>query len=1185
MSAQEAAGVYPAPTRPRDDPVKFDGPTGFVGPIPGDADMDASTLTMRTGVDAPLAIERLSRDVYQNTSSAPREDLANEMRSASVAAAAHGASPYIRVVADSRSRQFSVQGFDTMGCTWDEFTRALAVIGRTSNRDSALPGQMGMGFYANVLMSDTILFDSHARKTGERFTAMCKGGREWQVGLASAPMPEYGVRVSMTVHAAVKMAEIRDMVRRCALLSPCPVYMKDEGDGGEWRALPMHSSAKSLTRRTLYKAMRGGVSTYDSGARDYGEDEHGNNPLPEPFGAAMRNANIDGAVYLHGQKDGVEVCAAITTEIRTMRVDKKTTKERVIRGYGRTEAYLVGMPIRLAYRSARSGDGDAGPFRDARVITVAVHDERTYRPTADRERFDADAERRICKKIDEILAEQMAAVRWPRTLAEHLRGPYRAMLDAAIDSGSDMGSLKEALKVPPVGPEAAEAARLGRTPVRNGFDRRKMPLYHAVAEHPRAVLASKVDAGVILAVARHDPSMRVIVVGKAVDVLYKSGIETVERYMERAAITPLRGDDLAAYAASPEWAAVRMSYGLLDADDDRLRQAAVQIVYSVAGKPLDHKAALKRERGRIAAAVHPTIVDAGVHLGPLVGAMLVSGAPCSVARLPRDGSGKKRGRRPAVFPLTTDPPADAAEAEDEQPAVPAEIKVISEADLLSAASSMPFATSRGEMTGDEILHHAGRIAIMQCAGDVADRLASAIAGSEWFGRPGTLYVVCGGRKHFALVSLLGCAGGGARGPDGPLPADRIFRVVAMTSLPEYEKRRAMVPAGTPVLLADEMAGCGDPRRARLVGSGWCGWETRMDLFLAALELESIDILAAFATTAARIDAHDFRPRIRDLLDDALAADRAFASGDDDDGGGGSGCGCEPQTGRIADFANDDIDVDNNMLSQAKRWLVGSTNTNINLLRRTTVAEVGRAAAGAKYLTNNGVATADEIVANARRAHEGLAKALADARADGVRLHDVADYHDYDYHDHYFGRKKRIASDILVYDRDAAGLASALPASTEFTVAVVETIDDALELACAIAAAGFRCRIGGKYDAIVEHIMARLRAGDALGEGVANAWSYHNDWMKYTTAWYGLLTVRNRALRALLSASLDNYNAKEPDVEAYGALVERFLWLDGQGNKEKKPAAGAGCDGAASKAVPPTINDTMAPDPSGARKKR
>ena len=1178
MSAQEeAAGVYPAPTRPRDEPVKFDGPTGFVGPIPGDADMDASTLTMRTGIDAPLAIERLSRDVYQNTSSAPREDLANEMRSASVAAASHGASPYIRVVADPKSRQFSVQGFDTMGCTWTEFTRALAVIGRTSNRDAALPGQMGMGFYANVLMSDTILFDSHARKTGERFTAMCKGGREWQVGLASAPMPEYGVRVSMTVHAGVKMSEIRDMVRRCALLSPCPVYMMDAGDGGEWRALPMHSCAKSLARRTLYKAMQGGVSTYQTGAGDYGEDEHANNLLPESFGAAMRHGDIDGVVYLHGQKDGVEVCAAITTEIRTTRVDRKTSKERVVRGYGRTEAYLVGMPIRFSYKSASNGDGGgggAGIFRDSRVITVAVHDERAYRPTADRERFDADAERRICAKIDEILAEQMAAVRWPRTLAEHLRSPYRAMLDAAIDSGSDMGTHKEALNVPPVGPEAAEAARLGRTPVRNGFDRRKMPLYHAVAEHPRAVLASKVDAGVILAVARHDPSMRVFVAGKAVDELDKSGIETVERYMERAAIMPLRGDDLAAYAASPEWAAVRRSYGLLDADDGRLRQDAVQIVYSVAGDPLDHKTSLKRERGRIAAAVHPTIVDAGVHLGPIVGAMLVSDAPCSVARLPRDGgSGKKRRQRAPGFPLTTDPPADAAGAEDEQPAVPAEIKVISEADLLSAASSMPFATSRGEMTGDEILRHAGRIAIMQCAGDMVDRLASAIAGSEWFGRPGTLYVVCGGHKHFALVSLLGCAGGGARGPDGPLPADRIFRVVGLRTLPDYEKRRAMVPAGTPVLLADEMAGCGDPRRARLVGRGWCGWATRMDLFLAALELKSIDILAAFANTASRIDAHDFRPRIRDLLDDALAADRAFASGD------GGGSGSEPQTGRIADFEADDIDVADNMLSLAKRWLVGSANTNINLLRRTTVAEVGRAAAGAKYLTNNGVATADEIVANARRAHEALAKAVADARADGGRLHDVADYHD-----HYFGRKKRIASDILVFDRDAAGLASALPASAEFTVAVVETIDDALELACAIAAAGFRCRIGGKYDAIVERIMARVKADDALGESFANAWSYHNDWKKYTTAWYGLLTVRNRALRALLSASLDNYNAKDPDVEAYGALVERFLWLDGQG-KKKKPAAKAGYDGAAAKAVPPTINDALAPDPSGARKKR
>ena len=1084
--------------------------------------MDDKTLTMRTGIDAPLAIERLSRDVYQDASSAPREDMANEMRSAAVAALMHGASPCIRVVADSESRLFSVHGIDTMGCMWDEFSMALAVIGRTTNAEPGMPGQMGMGFYSNLLLSDTIIFDSHSRETGERFTAMCKGGTEWQLGLVSAPMPEYGARVSMTVHGNVGMGKIRKMVRECARLSPCPVYLRYERSG-EWEALPMFSSAKSLCRWSVYNDMRQHHYAYDED-RERHVDRISSVPSPERFVSAMRHSDTDGVVYLHGEKDGVEVCAALATGIRTIRVDGKSVRERSIRSTGRAvDAYLVGMPIHINYESKIGGADDVG-FSRARRITIVVKDERAYRPTADRERFESDAEGRLCKKIDEILAEQMAAVRWPSTLADHLRGPYRAALDAAIDSGAGMGTESAVLSVPPVGPDAAEAARIGRTPVRNGFDRKAMPLYHAACAHPRAVLARSADARLILAVARHDPSMRVIVSGKAGELLAAgSGFEGIDRYMERAGIRPLNGAELNEYARSAEWEAVRVSYGQYESNDERVRALGEQVAYSVHGSQLDGNASLTRVRGRIGAGKYDKIVAAGTNVGAVVGAMLVSDTSFAVARLSGRSGGSGRTGRPA-FPLTTDPPAS--------PAVADGTEVVAEADMLEAASTAEYHTSGGVMTGEEIVHHAGRIAILQCADDASGRLAAAAAGSTWFGRPGTLYVACGGDSHFMLVSLLGSRDAGRRGGNdsSPLSARRIFRVIAREKIPECEKRKTMVPAGTPITLADEIGESRDPARAGLVLDPHCNWTTRMDLLLAALELKGRDVLAAFSSAARGMSGWHGN-NMRDLLDDALEADRALCAPGD---AGEAAAASEPRTAYVADFPCDAINAGDNLLADAKRWITGRmASVGTGTLRRASTAEVGAHAMGRAYHTNNGTVQLGEIIGAARRASADTGE-------------------------------RRLAADIVVYDRDAKGLAEAVPTSgTRPALVVVETIDDALELACAIASRGFRCRVVGARSRDASWIMDGASEGAGL-DGLAAVQCARSDWRNYPSAWHGMLAVKNPALKSLLVAALDKYNMDSNDTQVIGALVERFLWLDGQW---KHGQTGVDGDGGGSDAAP------------------
>ena len=1108
MSGQESAakgGVYSGSARPREENVDFGGQAGYVGPIPDGADMDRATLTLRTSVDAPLAIERLSRDVYQEPKSAARENMANEIRSAALAASLHGAAPIIRVEADEETRQFSVQGIDTMGCTWDEFTKALAVIGRTTNADPRLPGQMGMGFYSNLLLSDTILLDSHSRETGERFTAMCKGGTEWQTGLKSAPMPKYGVRVSMTVHARIDMDGIQKKVRECALFSPCPVYLREES--GQWEELQRFSSARALARSVLYDDMRPKGSRYDEAEGRYVSQE-APPPLPSPFVAAMRHQKYDGVLYMHGEKDGVEVCAAFVTNIEGERVDGRTVRKRKILEDDRHVcAYLAGMPIRLDYYTRDSA------FRRALVLTVRVHDERLYRPTADRERFEADAQSRVCKKIDEILFEQLAAVRWPGTLAEHLRGPYRAAMDAAMDSGVNMGTYNRDIAVPTVEAGACAIGMLGRTPVRNGLDRRSMPLYHAAQAYPRAVLAKTSNPRLILAVARHDPSMRVIVTGKAGE-LGDSGFERIEAYMERAGIGPLNDAEFDEYARSAEWEAVRTSYGQHNADDARIVGSERQVLYMALGEQLKGTAVLARERGRIRAKDDDEIVAGGSHIGALVGAMLVSDTSITVARLAgRDGGGRKLG----VDVLTTDPPAP--------PTDPPNAKIYAEADLLAKAAAHEFHTSSGTMTGDEIARHNGRIAILQCADSIADRLARAVSESKWFGRPGTLYVACGGMGHFVLVSLLGSRLGSGRrsrsgaeaqgGPGATPPAGGIFRVLALPSIPKSEERKVMVPAGSPITLADEIGECGDLGRASIVCDAQCDWETRMDLLLAALEVESEAVLRTIASSARAIE-WEGTLTIRAILDDILDVDRAVCGHD-------SGR-AEPRTGHVVDIPNGAIMADDKLLARAEMWLTVGGDYRLQALRRATVSEVGERAMHTLYHTNNGAVPGCDIVDAAIQAGGG-------------------------------SDRRRLAADIVVYGMDAPGLARALPARDGRTVAVVGTADDAMELACAVAAAGLKCRISSDGDSDVGSAMNRLDCNEAIGD-VPGLNGIPYSWKEYPAIWHGMLAIENPGLKNMLAATLGNYILGRGDAPAIGAIVERFLWLDGQGWTRPH----AGCDG-------------------------
>ena len=1105
-AARPPARAYYSMPEKREEHVPFGASDGYAGPLPGGCTGD----TLRTRANVGAAIQRLSHDVYARIESAPRETLANEMTQAAIAAGEHGARPSIEVTIDPAARLFAVQGMDTMGMEWDAFVGALAVIGATTNADPRRAGQMGMGFYANTLLSDTILLESHSRTSGERFTAMCKGGTEWQVGLRSAPMPLYGVRVSMTVRKGIDLDRLSSAVAYSSLLSPCPVVLVKNG---RRRDLPRYADAKSLVRALYYYDIQYGRRSYEYDC--------------EAMHRIIGEQGIDGVSYLHGERDGIEACAAVCTRWDFQKsangsiVSRSKSKMRpsTTQWHATSGTFLIGMPIDLNYFGR-------GRFRSMiSALAVNVHDERAYPPTADRERFDSDTEARIRGKIDLILEDALRGARHPATLAGHLRSPIRGLTEVAA-----RGTLPEVVGslMPAAGTAVREACAAGRLPVREAFAKGVMPLSVAYEMFPRLVVTGKADAARILAVARHDPRMRVIV-SRDAGIAQSAEIERIEDYMERRGIAPLANAEIAEYLGGDEWLDIRRSFGAVwpqKYDEEKLMPEPFA-TYAAAPRAFGDGGHARIERGS-AGALDARTVLAERRLSALVGSMRAThGGGWKVAKA---RGGRKGGAHPH-------PGASVPEAK-----------------FLAWAASATYETSSGKMTGAEIAAHGGRIAVIQYDGPCR-RLAAAIRSRPDAGKRGTLYVVCEGKEHFGILALFGA--GNAASPAAPAaPADPaagargagagrclrrrrdLFRVVARARKLDDPPPAAMPPPGAETMIYDEFPAMGGIKGRIARGMRMCGgeleWSAMTDCLLAALELKSETLLAAFADGAGVMveDSADGgggggrRMRPYRLLDELSAIDAS------------SGTKIRRLHRTVRHPPHNLINYDLGFAPDTWRFADSTAWGRRGIEGDSGWEEAGMAGLGSTYHTNNGVLSGRRVVAMAKHG------------------------------------KNAGATDILVYGR-AAGLAAVLFPSSSYTCAVVRTCDAAFELACALAASGAKSRIGIHGRPNMRSIM-EAAVPDAVKGGLPGyaGETESSEWLSCAATWHGLLAIQNGAMRSLFSAMSKSYVSQwHVDEIAYGRILDRALWLDAS------PDRAANGDGLAAAAAT-AATDSAHASPSG-----
>ena len=165
-----------------------------------------------------VIIQRISRDLYANPTSGIRELYANEARAARTARREYGADPLIKITIDSKSRSLCIEGVDSLGIDQDRFLEVLRYLGRSDNHNSSESGQFGMGFASYTTLSDVVIIETFARKTGEKYAVMGKGGMAFQP-IQKPEMDSYGTRMTLTLRSDIDEMKLLQMVKECAKLS------------------------------------------------------------------------------------------------------------------------------------------------------------------------------------------------------------------------------------------------------------------------------------------------------------------------------------------------------------------------------------------------------------------------------------------------------------------------------------------------------------------------------------------------------------------------------------------------------------------------------------------------------------------------------------------------------------------------------------------------------------------------------------------------------------------------------------------------------------------------------------------------------------------------------------------------------------------------------------------------------
>ena len=281
--------------------------------------------------------------LYADPASALRELYANELRACHTARDKYGANPKIQITLNTTERTIIIHGIDSLGITEEKFLNVLSVLGENDNLDGSEVGQFGWGFQSHLVVSDSVLLETFARETGEKFAMLGIGGDHFSK-VSQPTLRSTGTRVTLFVKDGLDVAHLGEKFLQLCAYSDIPTF------------LHTHGASDNQENRSDEN-----VSGYQINNPDL------SHTLPE-FGEKIQF-----------EDDDYELAGAL--------LPSSAIKPEI-------DVRLLRLPMK-------------GPDLKIPLdqCVINIKDERKYKPTADRERLTDDAIKRLQTKLEEKLKD------------------------------------------------------------------------------------------------------------------------------------------------------------------------------------------------------------------------------------------------------------------------------------------------------------------------------------------------------------------------------------------------------------------------------------------------------------------------------------------------------------------------------------------------------------------------------------------------------------------------------------------------------------------------------------------------------------------------------------------------------------------------------------------------------------
>jgi len=162
--------------------------------------------------------------LYASSASGFRELYANELRACRIAKEKYGASPRIEITVNENDRTLTIHGVDSLGITEEKFLSTLSVLGETDNQDGSEIGQFGWGIAAFGTLSDSIMYETYARETGEKYAFLGIAGEHFSK-LPQPTLDLLGTRVTVFLREDVNLFNLEDNIRNVCAYADIETFM------------------------------------------------------------------------------------------------------------------------------------------------------------------------------------------------------------------------------------------------------------------------------------------------------------------------------------------------------------------------------------------------------------------------------------------------------------------------------------------------------------------------------------------------------------------------------------------------------------------------------------------------------------------------------------------------------------------------------------------------------------------------------------------------------------------------------------------------------------------------------------------------------------------------------------------------------------------------------------------------